>query len=122
MKKLIIVIALLAVPSVAIAAGVMKRDSNKVTFPSIAPTVIGTKLTGASAAGFQTGSITTTTYSRIRVQPNAAATVKINGTGIGYPIAQNATLEMAIPSGVTSLLFTNASSATGTTVYYQAEE
>lgn len=120
--KRIILFALLVIPSIALSAGVMKRDSNRVTFPSIAPTTSGSVVTGASSAGYQTGTIATTTYSRIRVQPNAAVTVKVNGAGTGYPIAQNAIVELGVPASTTSLVFSNASSATGTTIYYQAEE
>jgi hypothetical protein len=120
MKKLIL-LALL-IPSIALAGGVMKKDSNKVPFPIIAPTASLALTTGASADGYQTGTLNTTTYSRVSLKPNAAVTVKINGTGTGFPIAQNATWEVAIPSAVTSLVFSNASSATGATVNYLAEE
>jgi hypothetical protein len=115
MKRLSILLVL--IPSLALAAGVMKRDNNKVPFPTIAPTV-GGEITSTKADV----SLATTTYSRVRVQPSAAVSVKINGTGVAWPIAQNATVDFSIPSSTTSLVFSVTSSATAARIRYQAEE
>jgi len=103
----------------------MKRDANKVTFPSIAPTSVTFTLTSSAAsgsAGVQRSVISTANYSRVRIQPPAAVTMKINGAGTAWPIAQGAIHDVNIPSGTNSLVFYNASSATGVTVVLQVEE
>ena len=121
MNRLILVFLL--IPTIAFAAGVMKRDKNGVTFPSIAPTsVTFAKTSSSSTAGTQQAVFSVTPYSRVRIQPPAAVTMKVNGTGTAWPIAQGAVHDVNVPSSTSILAFYNASSVTGVTVVLQVEE
>jgi hypothetical protein len=115
MKRLSILLVL--IPSLAFAAGVMKKDKNGVVFPTTAPTV-GGEVTSTKADV----SLDTSTYSRVRVQPTEAVTAKINGTGVVWPIAADTVQEFSIPASVTSITFQVTSSATACRIRYQAEE
>jgi len=115
MKKFI-VFALLMVGSYVWAAGVQKKDGNGNILRGIAPTAFGVSQSTKADITISTASMTA-----IRVQPNAAVTVKVNGSGTAWPIAQNAIQEYHIPAAVTSLVFSVTSSATATKVYYQSE-
>ncbi len=116
MRKYILLFLL--IPVVAYASGAMKLDAMKKPFPAIAPTVFGIFSTTKAAKTF-----TVSTYARVRVQPSAAVTVKVDGAGVAWPIAANAIQDYCVPSDNTSLVFyvTSSASTAKTKVYWQAE-
>lgn len=121
MKTISFFFLLLIIPCVFLGAGVMKKDLAKTALTGLSPTIYGVYSTTKADV-----TINTTTYSRIKIYPVTAndVTMKINGTGTGWPFTKNTKEEYGIPSGVTSLVFsvTSTASTAKSKIYYQAEE
>jgi hypothetical protein len=124
MKKFmaVLICMTLAIAGVALAGNVHK-DGNGNILSDIFTPIKNTTTTQTKADKTYTPTAGT---KKLRFQPSAAITYKLNGTGTGYPVAANATetIGLATRSGVgtavTSIAFAGASSATKT-IYIQEQ-
>lgn len=103
--------------AIAGAQGTVGKDRDKNIVQDFAPT--STEVLSFT----KTATLDTTTIHAVRVQPAVAVTLKINGEGTGWPIAQNAVQEYRIPANVSSFVFSATSSAAASPnkVYYQPQ-
>lgn len=97
------------------AAGKLGTDTDKRQVYDFMPSVFGT-LTATKTDM----TLDTSTIHAVRIQPTVAVTLKLNGAGTAWPIAANTVQEYRIPAGVTSYVFSAASSASNK-VHYQTE-
>lgn len=118
MRKLILaaMVTCLSVAAVAFAGNVHK-DGNSAIMQMFAP-IKNNAVTQTKADRTYTPTGGT---KAVMIQPDAAVTMKINGTGTGYPIASGATFgpigianRTGVGTVVSTLVFSGASSATKT--------
>lgn len=117
MRKLILVVMAVCLAATAAIAGNVQKDGNGSLMQVFAP-IKSTSVTQTKADKTYTP---TSGTKMVMIQPSAAVTVKVNGTGTGYPLAANANFgpigiatRLGVGTTVSSLVFSGASSATKT--------
>jgi hypothetical protein len=119
----VLVLFVLVVATVAFA-GNAHRDGKGVVMSDVFTPVRGTSVTHTKADVTYTP---TSGTKKVRFQPSAAVSYKINGTGTAYPVAANANegpmgigTRSGVGTAVSSIVFTGISSATKT-IYIQEQ-
>jgi hypothetical protein len=118
MKRIIITAVIMLCAATWAIAGNVHRDGNGVAMPDVFAPIKSTAVTQTKADVTYTPTAGTKV---IKIQPSAAVTYKINGTGTGYPIGANTNegpMGIATRTGVgvvvSSIVFSGASSAAKT--------